>query len=221
MFALLAVDVQLFNIFVQQRFPNADNGGFTSASIANTNVGSKPVDRQTQDNKETMNFILRLKHWQVFLILIVGLFIGNFEIKDNQTLTTTLLLIGMTTYFAWILLVGHALYQLLPEKIELNYNLFLINSFIWLTSYIVVMAISDGQGMTFSGVEAIPGFYVFFAFLYFLMFPARTLKSIEKDRKADIGECIGDFFLIVFLPIGIWFLQPRINKVTADKQRTE
>ena len=164
-----------------------------------------------------MKFILRLKHWQVFLILIAGLFISNFEIENNKTLTTILFLIGMTTYFSWILFVGHALYQLLPEKIELNYNLFLINSFIWLTSYIFVMVISDGQGMTFSGVEALPGFYVFFAFLYFLMFPARALKSIEKDRKADIGECIGDFFLIVFLPIGIWFLQPRINRVTADK----
>lgn len=80
------------------------------------------------------------------------------------------------------------------------------------------MVVSDGQGMTFSGVEAIPGFYVFFAFLHFLMFPARTLKSIEKDKKADIGECIGDFFLIVFLPIGIWFLQPRINRVALGQE---
>jgi hypothetical protein len=164
-----------------------------------------------------MNFILRLKHWQVFIILIIGLIIGNFEIEGKQTLTTILLLTGMLTYFSWILFVGHGLYQLLPNKIELNYNLFLMNSFIWLTAYIIVMVISDGQGMTFSGVEAIPGFYVFFAFLHFLIFPARTLKSIEKDRKADIGECIGDFFLIVFLPIGIWFLQPRINKVTAGR----
>jgi hypothetical protein len=165
-----------------------------------------------------MKSILKLKHWQVFIILILGLFIGNFEIEGNPTLTTILLLVGMTIYFSWILLVGHGLYQFLPDKIELNYNLFLINSFIWLTAYIIVMVISDGQGMTFSGVEAIPGFYVFFTFLHFLMFPARTLKSIEKDKKADIGECIGDFFLIVFLPIGIWFLQPRINKVTLGQE---
>lgn len=168
-----------------------------------------------------MNFILRLKHWQVFIILIIGLFVGNFEIEGNQTLTAILLSFGMTTYFLWILLVGHGLYQILPEKIDLNYNLFLINSFIWLTAYIIVMVISDGQGMTFKGLAALPGFYVFYAFLYFLMFPARTLKSIEKNKKADIGECIGDFFLIVFLPIGIWFLQPRINKVTIDQQSAD
>jgi hypothetical protein len=52
-----------------------------------------------------MNFILRLKHWQVFLILIAALFISSFKIKDNQTLTTILLLTGMTIYFLWVLFV--------------------------------------------------------------------------------------------------------------------
>lgn len=171
------------------------------------------------NNIDDMNFVLRLKHWQVFFALIVGLFISNFKIDGNQTLTTILLLTGMTIYFSWMLLVGHGLYQLLPDKIEMNYNLFIINSFVWLTAYVVVMIISDGQGMTFTGLVALPGFYVFYAFLHVIMFPVRTLKSIEKGRRADIGECMGDFFLAVFLPIGIWFLQPRINKVTDGQKK--
>ena len=166
-----------------------------------------------------MNFILRLKHWQIFLILIVGLLIHNLTIEDNPTLSTILQVSGGMVYFLWILLVGHSLYQLLPNKINLNYNLYIINTFVWLAAYIIVMVISDGQGMTFTGVEALPGFYAFFAFLHFLIFPARILKSIEQDKKADIGECIGDFFLIVFLPIGVWFLQPRINKVATQKRQ--
>jgi hypothetical protein len=162
-----------------------------------------------------MNFILRLKHWQVFIILIVGLFINNFTVIGEPTLTTILRVTGIIMFFGWGLLVGHSLYQLLREKIDLNYNLFLINSFIWLTSYVIVIVLSDGEGMTFNGVAALPGFYVFYAFLHFLIFPVRLLRSIEKNQKASIGECIGDFFLVVFLPIGIWFLQPRINKVAG------
>lgn len=91
----------------------------------------------------------------------------------------------------------------------------------WLTAYAAVMIISDGEGMTFNGLAALPGFYVFYAFLYFMMFPARALKSIEKGKKADISEYIGDFFLIIFLPIGIWFLQPRMNKVAEASQQDE
>jgi hypothetical protein len=166
-----------------------------------------------------MDFIPKLKHWQVFLALIVGLFLSNFKIEDNQTLTTILLLTGMTLYFSWMLFVGHGLYQLLPDQIDMNYNLFIINSFVWLTAYIVVMILSDGEGMTFTGLAALPLFYVFYAFLHYIMFPVRTLRSIEKGKTADIGECIGDFLLVIFLPIGIWFLQPRINKIT-EQQKT-
>lgn len=161
-----------------------------------------------------MNFILRLKHWQVFIIVMIGLFINNFTVVDNPTLTSILRVTGIVLFFIYILSMGHGLYQLLPDGINLNYNLFLINSFIWLASYVIVVVLSDGHGMTFSGVAALPGFYVFYAFLHFLIFPVRALKSIEKNQKASIEECIGDFLLIVFLPIGIWFLQPRINKVT-------
>lgn len=71
-----------------------------------------------------MNSILKLKHWQVFIILIAGLILSNINIEGSPMLTTILILIGITTYFSWILLVGHGLYQVLPPRIEMNYNLF-------------------------------------------------------------------------------------------------
>jgi hypothetical protein len=166
-----------------------------------------------------MNFILRAKHWQVFIPIILGMFLGNFQIENNGTLTTVFLLIGTALYFSWIFLVGLHLYKYLPEKIEMNPNLFILNSFIWFTTFCAVMIISDGVGMTFTGLAALPGFYVMFALLHFMMFPVRTLKSIEKGKKADIGESLGDFLLVVFLPIGIWFLQPRINKIANEQKK--
>lgn len=168
-----------------------------------------------------MEFILKLKHWQIFILLIVGFMAGATTIEDNSILTTILRISGPMIYFLYPLLVGHALYQIAPSKAGLNYNFFLINSFIWLACYAAVMVISDGQGMKFEGLAALPGFYVFFAFIYYLMFPARVLRSIEKDRKVDTAECIGDLALIVMLLIGIWVLQPRINRVVADQERKQ
>lgn len=160
-----------------------------------------------------MEKLLRAKHWQIFILLIAGLVASNFKIENNTLTTLILTIIGMMLYFAYPLLIGHFLQNYLPRKVELNHNLFLINSFIWLTTYFLIMILSDGQGMAFNGLAAIPMFYVFYAFLHFLAFPAKTLKSIELNKKAGFGDYIGDFFLIVFLPIGIWFLQPRINRI--------
>jgi hypothetical protein len=107
------------------------------------------------------------------------------------------------------------------KKINLNYNLFIINFFIWLTAYSIVIIISEGQGMSFDGMAAIPIFYVGYAFLHIMIFPGRLIKSIELGEKADFGEYIGNFFLLLFWPIGIWFLQPRINRIVTDHARKD
>lgn len=165
-----------------------------------------------------MRFLLTAKHWQVFLILVFGLFINNFSIAGNPTLTTILNVIGYLTYFLWPMLVGHGLQEYIPRKVSLNDTFFLINGFIAIAAILGIMIISNGQGMTFSGIEALPMFYVFYAFLYYLSFPGRTLRTIENKRLPDLGEYIGDFFLVVFLPIGIWFLQPRINRIVNEQE---
>jgi hypothetical protein len=77
------------------------------------------------------------------------------------------------------------------------------------------MIISDNKGMTFTGFSVIPILYVIYAFFDFLAFPVRVLKSIELEREAKFGDYLGDFFLILFFPIGIWFLQPRIRKIVV------
>ena len=67
-----------------------------------------------------MEFFLKAKHWQIFLILIVGLFINNLTIEGNPILTMSLNIIGYLTYFSWLLFVGQGLLNYLPKKIEIN-----------------------------------------------------------------------------------------------------
>lgn len=163
-----------------------------------------------------MIFFLKAKHWQIFLVLLFGLFNSNFTYVGEPTITVVVRVLGLLIYFSWILFVGHGLYDFLPKKINLNYNLFIINFFIWLTAYSIIIIVSDGEGMTFDGIAAIPMLYVGFAFLHIMIFPGRLIKSIELGEKADFGEYIGNFFLLLFWPIGIWFLQPRINRIVTD-----
>jgi len=166
-------------------------------------------------------FFLTAKHWQIFLLFLFGTFNANFTYEGRPTVTIVVRLIGTLISFSWVLFVGHGLYNYLPKKIHFNYNLFLVNFFICLTAYTTVMILSDGDGMTFNGLPALPGFYVFYALLYITTFPGRLLKSIEIDEKAKLGGYIGNFFLLIFWPIGIWFLQPRINKVVAGQDANQ
>ena len=168
-----------------------------------------------------MEKLLSAKHWQIFILLVVGLIIGSLKIENDTILTSILTIVGIIIYAIYPLAVGHVLQEYLPKKVELNYNLFLINVFLWITVYSIVTIISDGEGMTFDGLMALPIFYVFFAIIHSFAFPAKTLKTVELGRKASFGEYVGDFFLIMFLPLGIWFLQPRINNIVSERRWIE
>jgi hypothetical protein len=48
---------------------------------------------------------------------------------------------------------------------------------------------------------------------YCLYFNAKVLKAVELQKPVTFSEFAGEFFLIWFFPIGIWIIQPRLNKL--------
>lgn len=54
------------------------------------------------------------------------------------------------------------------------------------------------------------------AIMYANYFVARTLKAVELQRPPELSEFLADFFLLWFFPVGLWFIQPRVNQLFAD-----
>jgi len=52
-----------------------------------------------------------------------------------------------------------------------------------------------------------------FCIFYCLYFTAKALKAVELQRPVTFGHFADEFFLLWCYPIGIWFIQPRINKL--------
>ena len=164
-----------------------------------------------------MEKLLNTRPAVIFSILIIGFIFTSITIPEFPLITSVFQILGFLSYLIYPLIVGHFLAEYLPNKIKLNNSFFLINFFIVFASYSLIAIISDGKGMVFNGLAAIPFLYNFYAFVYFCAFPAKIIKSIELNKEAELGEYIADFFLILFLPIGIWFIQPRINKIVQNQ----
>ncbi len=60
--------------------------------------------------------------------------------------------------------------------------------------------------------------FAMFCIFYCLYFVAKTLKTVEMQKEVAFGDFVGEFFLIWFYFIGIWFVQPRINKIVEQDQ---
>ncbi len=54
-------------------------------------------------------------------------------------------------------------------------------------------------------------FFSIFCILHTIYFAAKTIRSAELQRNARFSTFVGYFFLIWIFPVGIWFIQPRIN----------
>ena len=113
----------------------------------------------------------------------------------------------------WPMIMGDALHTLASKKFDLNHNFFLVNALVFLVAIILAFLLAGPEGFHVSGLAALPFLYVFYAFFYCLAYPAKALKSIESGKDVSLGDYIGDFFLILFFPIGVWFIQPRLNKI--------
>lgn len=147
-----------------------------------------------------------------------SMFVGNTTIEGFPTVNDVLGVIGVVLFFSLLIAYGHYLYDYLPKKIELNYNMFIINAFLTIASLIAVAILTESNEVSLTGIYALPGFYIFYAFLHTIAFPVKVLKSIELNREARLGEYIGLFFGIIFWPICIWFIQPRVNKLAREEQ---
>lgn len=131
--------------------------------------------------------------------------------NDAFSVFMLFLIFGIPVYF-WFWAIG---IQLQTDNVKINgikllvFKLSIIYSLVY-----IVFAIYNYFA---NGGFIMPLHYAaIFSTFYAMLFAAKTLKSAEMNRKVKVTEYLGDFFLFCFFPIGIWLLQPRINKLINE-----
>jgi hypothetical protein len=52
---------------------------------------------------------------------------------------------------------------------------------------------------------------------YALWFTAKQFMSLQRQEALTFIDYSGPFFLLWFFPIGIWFIQPKVNSILGEK----
>ena len=151
----------------------------------------------------------KLKHWQLFGIALVPFFISLFV--DNQYyngLTKSMSVVFVMFYY---LTTGEFLKDLGTQKLK-GQNFFRFNCAYMLTMIIVINA---GGTEIFGDnliIWIIVMVYFLIAFLQTVDHLALLLRTAE-NKETDNYKQRTEFLLFFIWPIGIWTLQPRINKI--------
>lgn len=147
-----------------------------------------------------MIILLKLPNWIWFLFTIGVIILTNI----NPLLSVF--------FFVYPVLVALGLRQYLHNYVKLNYPFFIFNCSLLLIGNLILNIFFNGE-IQATGLKAIPFIYIFYALFNFLSFPVKVLRSIELGYESTFRDHLLDIFLVFFLPIGIWFLQTRVNKI--------
>lgn len=180
-----------------------------------------------------MKQFLKFKHWQLFTLLFAipfvfqmimmatvmksndpGIFISSFPF---------LLIYVLGLFFSWFYAMGVNLHQRLPKTVTMHLKklkLFLFAPLVYMLFLFGFMFVASSDLNPES--HPAPAFFAWFIPLHFfsvfcifycLYFIAKALKAVELQRPVEFNEYAGEFIMIWFFPIGVWFIQPRINRL--------
>jgi len=131
-------------------------------------------------------------------------------------------------FFGWFYSVAIGLQKKVPKDVKMKVKKFRIIFFIPMV-YILFITSFIGIGVTdLIETNTAPNPMMIFSVMgiilplhllsmvcifYSLYFVAKTFKTVELQREVSFSDFAGEFFLIWFYPIGIWIIQPKINKM--------
>jgi len=154
-----------------------------------------------------MKFLLKLKHWQLFLLTWGILFVA-FPFVAFSVVVPVASLFCAGGWLGWIWAIATVLHEKLPASTHLKVRLFKI-LFIISIGFIVLGEIAPLDFPGWTVIQLLSSVGLFWGAL----FAAKTMRSVELGRVARSSEYSRDLAMIWVSPIGMWILQPRLNKL--------
>jgi hypothetical protein len=136
--------------------------------------------------------------------------------------------VSKAIYWLWLWSVGVGLQNKIPADITMKIRKFKTAFVIFVACFLIFLTVFFvlAQTVTSQNIEnnllKIAGIMVILipmqllsvgCMFYVIYFVARTIKTVELKRVVPFSDFFPEFILIIFYPIGIWIIQPVINKI--------
>jgi hypothetical protein len=183
-------------------------------------------------------FFLRAKHWKIFLLLFGMGFLEDVAAINSSLVHTRSLLdlwksgflttaavtaLFMFCFLCWFWAMGTFLDSVLQPALRLEMKIFrlaLIYPVVYLPIFMVFFLSLSVNPLLFAIIFPLH-FLAMSCMFYVLYFVSKSLVLAETGKAVSFYDYAGPFFLLWFFPIGIWFTQPRINRLYAERMNSE
>ena len=173
-----------------------------------------------------MTFFLKLKHWELFLMLALPTILClMFSIPFKPLIVSTVGLFMMLVLFLWMLSIGIWSNRQLDPSRQRSPLLFIAGlglPIVYLLAYIILVVpeLTSGQPVK-------PKLWMFplhmlslAGIFYGIWYTAGQLKTLLESKDADYMIFSNTFFMLFVFPLGVWLIQPGVNQLYYESQQT-
>ncbi len=170
-----------------------------------------------------------LTYSRVTLFILFALASFNWYSSTETTpgyVTTVLNLIGGICFISWIYAVGHRANERLQKRnINLSVFKYFNFAFIVIIGSVLLMLLFSKDVVDVGKTTGALTYHITYtqpvglalvfavALLFVAIVAAKTLVSAEQNKEVEFGDYFTTFLMMAFAWIGLWFIQPRIQKL--------
>lgn len=170
----------------------------------------------------SVRFFVKAKHWQLFAIL-VGCMYGQSYLAFNTDiplLPEALTMVFLLGLIGWLMAIGCESNKRTAPELRASSKPMLFGLG-YAAAYSVFFSVyfnSSPSGSEPPNMVILPFHVLAMACIFYsLGYTSKRLVTFQRGKKVGFFEYIGPFFLIWFFPIGIWFIQPKVNEMVAEE----
>ena len=167
--------------------------------------------------------LLKMNRLLLFLLIAFPLTLKFYSppSDDYPIINNLLASIGGIFLLGWLYAIGHrANEKLVSQGMNLNaFKYFNWTVILIVASYILgvfttteVHSVIGRIHVNYVTPMYLPIIFLL-SFLATMFIAAKTLVSAELNREAGIGEFLPTLLLMIIAAIGLWFIQPRVQKI--------
>ncbi len=174
-----------------------------------------------------MKYFLKMKAWELFLMIIMPLaitFILGFTF--TRLLIAVIVLFVMIVVFGWLYSIGSWSNTQLPVHLKKSVSLYAIGLATPII-YLILVIILYFPILESSSPRPPPSWMLPLHFLslagifYGIWFSARQYMALQKGYEVDFMIFSSTFLFMWIFPLGIWIIQPSVNEIFDKLENTK
>jgi hypothetical protein len=176
---------------------------------------------------------LRAKHWQLFLLFVIISTVAEMpaavstptavwswrDLNGAAIFVFAGTLLDIVCCLAWLGSFGSFSNSMVEPELKLSTPFFhfsLVYPAVYLPIFLALLDMRPAPVAVILPLHLLAMFCIF----YVLRFASKALAMAETGRAVSFYDYAGAFFLLWFYPVGIWVVQPRVNRLYARHRKS-